>query len=136
MKNRLLATSLGIILWSCGATAVGSAGKVGGKQLPINNTQWLLDSKVKGKTPTLTIENGKVTGNAGCNNYFGNISLEPSSGTFIVKNVGATKMFCKESFKTEQHFLDMLTQADKYVVTGAKLELYRGNLLLMKFVKK
>ena len=80
------------------------------------------------------IESGKITGNAGCNNYFGELSLDATAGNFIVKNVGSTRMSC-DNMEVESQFLRMLNEADKYVVSGNTLELYKGNLLLMKLNK-
>ncbi|MGZ5197981.1 MAG: META domain-containing protein, partial [Kaistella sp.] len=54
---------------------------------------------------------------------------------FSAKNVGATKMAC-ENMEVESNFFSMLNEATKYVVSGNTLELYKGNLLLMKFNKQ
>lgn len=46
------------------------------------STEWVLADNVKGKSPSLAIGNGKVSGNAGCNSYNGELTLVPESGTF------------------------------------------------------
>ena len=53
---------------------------------------------------------------------------------FTVKNIGSTRMSC-ESMEVETTFLKMLGETDHYVVSDNMLELYKGNLLLMKLVK-
>ncbi|MBF8455963.1 META domain-containing protein [Kaistella sp. G5-32] len=131
MKNIFLALFAVATFASCSTM---SSSKVGGAQANISNTHWTLADNVKGKKPTLNIESGKITGNAGCNNYFGELSLDPTAGNFMTKNVGATKMAC-DNLQVENQFLSMLNEANKYVVSGNTLELYKGNLLLMKLIK-
>ena len=132
MKNLFLSLFALLIVFSC--TTLSNISKVGSKQVSVANTQWTLAESVKGKTPTLILENNKVSGNAGCNNYFGNLMMDTTAGNFSVSNVGATKMAC-DNMDVENNYLNMLQQANKYVVNGNVLELYKGNLLLMKFNK-
>lgn len=124
---------LAVFAVSCSTIATIKS-KVGGSQANITGTKWTLADPVKGKTPTLTIEAGKVTGNGGCNNYFGDLTLDATVGNFSVSNVGSTRMACP-NMSEESNFFSMLSNATKYVVTGNTLELYKGNLLLMKFTK-
>lgn len=131
MKNIFLSLFAALTVLSC---ATMNTSKVGSSQVNIAGTQWTLADNVRGKTPTLNVEAGKVTGNAGCNNYFGELSLDPTAGNFAAKNVGATKMAC-DNLDVESTFLKMLNEANKYVVKGNTLELYRDNLLLMKLNK-
>ena len=131
MKNLFLAIFAIATIVSCSTM---SSSKVGGSQANIANTKWDLVDNVKGMKPTLNIEGGKLNGNSGCNNYFGELSLDPTAGNFSVKNVGSTRKAC-DNMEVENNFLKMLNEADKYVVTGNTLELYRGKLLLMKFNK-
>lgn len=120
---------------SCSAIPSLGKSKVGASQTNIVNTQWTLaDNNLSGKKPTLIVENGKISGNAGCNNYFGNLVLDATAGNFNAEKIGSTRMACDNS-ASENNFLDMLDEADKYVVTGNTLELYKGNLLLLKFTK-
>ncbi len=116
---------------SC-STMTGS--KKGSAQENIANTQWILSDNVKGKTPTLNIESGRITGSGGCNNYFGELSLDPTAGNFSAKNIGSTRMAC-DNMNVEDNFFKMLSETNKYVVSGTTLELYKDNLLLLKFNK-
>ncbi len=131
MKNILIALFALILVTSCSTM---TSTKVGKSQENLNSTSWKLADQVKGKTPTLVVEGSKLTGNAGCNNYFGDLNLDATAGNFSVKNIGSTRMSC-ESMEVENTFLKMLGETDHYVVSGEMLELYKGNLLLMKLNK-
>lgn len=131
MKNLFLSITAAAFLASCTSVSSSSKGKA---QPSLANTVWTLADQVKGKTPTLTVENARVTGNAGCNNYFGELVLDTTAGNFSVSKVGSTRMAC-ENMSVETNYLKMLSEANKYVVNGSTLELYKDNLLLLKFNK-
>ncbi len=134
MKKLIALLSIMLLVTAC--TSVSrSASKVGKAQPSISGTQWVLADNIKGKLPTLRIENGKISGNAGCNDYFGELRLTPDLGSFSASKIGATKMFCK-NMSVEKNFLNMLSSANKYVVSGNSLELYKDGLLLMKLSKQ
>ncbi|WP_407404921.1 META domain-containing protein [Chryseobacterium sp.] len=133
MKNIFLGLFAAAILVSCGTISTTTS-KVGKSQPSISNSKWTLADNVKGKTPTLNIEAGKVTGNAGCNNYFGTLSSETTSGSFVASQMGSTRMAC-DNMSVEKNFLEMMQKANKYVVSGNTLELYKDELLLLKFNK-
>ena len=131
MKNIFLSIFVAATLVAC--TSMSSS-KVGSSQVNIANTKWSLAENVKGNKPTLVLEAGKLTGNAGCNNYFGELALDATAGNFKTNNVGSTRKMC-ENMEVESQFFNMLKEVDKYVVNAGVLELYKGNLLLMKFNK-
>ena len=131
MKNIFLSIFVAATLVAC--TSMSSS-KVGSSQVNIANTKWSLAENVKGNKPTLVLEAGKLTGNAGCNNYFGELSLDATAGNFKTNNVGSTRKMC-DNMEVESQFFNMLKEVDKYVVNAGVLELYKGNLLLMKFNK-
>ncbi len=132
MKNFFLSIFAIIFLASC--SSVATSKKLGSSQPSIADTNWILNDNVKGNTPTLKIESGKISGNAGCNNYFGELLLDTSGGNFSASKVGSTRKMC-DNMNVENNFLQMLSQANKYVVNGTTLELYKDNLLLLKFNK-
>jgi heat shock protein HslJ len=132
-RNISLAIFTVATMVSC-STMVTSKSKVGTPQPNIANTQWTLADNIKGNKPTLVIEAAKITGNGGCNRYFGEVMLDRTVGNFSTKNIGSTKMAC-ENMNEETNYFSMLGAATKYVVTGTTLELYKDNLLLMKFNK-
>jgi len=134
MKKLFLSLCTVAALASCGTMSSSGSSKVGKAQPSISNTKWVLADNVKGKTPTLNIEGTKVNGNAGCNNYFGTLSTDAASGTFTAAQLGSTRMAC-ENMSVEQNFMDMMQKVNKYVVSGSTLELYKDNLLLLKFNK-
>ncbi len=131
MKKLIMTVCASALLIACGVTGMGTNG---GKQPSLVNTKWQLADQVKGKTPTLNIENGKITGNGGCNNYFGNLTADEATGSFSAGSIGATKMACP-NMDAEQAFFGMLPKANKYRVSGNSLELYKDGLLLLKFSK-
>lgn len=134
MKNLFLSVCAAAVLASCGTMSSASASKVGKSQPSLANTKWTLADNVKGKVPTLHIEGDKINGNAGCNNYFGTAKIDPSTGDFSAGQMGSTKMMC-DNISVEQNFMDMMGKANKYVISGTTLELYKDNLLLLKFNK-
>lgn len=131
MKNIFLSLFVAAFLASCSSM---SSSRVGGSQVNISNTKWTLAENVKGNKPTLVIESGKLSGNAGCNNYFGELALDATAGNFKSDNVGSTRKMC-DNMEVETQFFSVLKEVDKYVVNNGVLELYKGNLLLMKFNK-
>lgn len=134
MKNLFLSISTAVILASCGTMSSPSTSKVGKSQPSLANTKWILADNVKGKVPTMNIEGEKINGNAGCNNYFGTVQLDATTGNFSAGQMGSTKMAC-DNMNVEQNFMDMVAKANKYVVSGNTLELYKDSLLLLKFNK-
>ena len=132
-RNISLAIFTAATIFSC-STMATSKSKVGTPQPNIANTQWTLADNVKGKTPTLNIESARITGNGGCNNYFADLMIDRTVGNFSTKNIGSTKMAC-DNMSEETNYFSMLGAATKYVVNGTTLELYKENLLLLKFNK-
>ena len=131
MKNIVMAVAASVMLVSCGS--ITNIVKTS-NQPSLENTKWQLAENVKGKVPTLVFESGKISGNAGCNNYFGELTVDSSTGSFSAKNIGSTRMMC-DNMATENNYLSMLPKATKYRVSGNSLELYQNNLLLLKFNK-
>jgi copper homeostasis protein (lipoprotein) len=67
----------------------------------------------------------RVNGFAGCNNFFGQYSLEAENLTFSA--LGSTMMSCPEGMDTEQAFLKALGETDRAVVNGIHLQLYSSH---------
>lgn len=133
MKNLFLALSAALLITSCTAT---SGAKVGTAQPALSGTEWVLAEEVNSDQPTITIETGKISGNAGCNNYFSNDFISnPKSGDFVAGNIGITRKRCL-NMTVEHSFIGMLKEANKYIVNGTTLELYKDKILLLKFNKK
>jgi len=80
--------------------------------------EWKL-SKINGKfvslikpiTLNFNTTEQKVSGFAGCNQYFGNFTADKTSLKFSL--LGSTKMYC-DSMEIENKFLDILTQINSF----------------------
>ncbi|MGV4412784.1 META domain-containing protein [Chryseobacterium sp. T1] len=133
MKNIFLAITAALVITSCTAT---SGAKVGTAQPSLVGTEWVLAEDVNSEQPTLSIVANKISGNAGCNNYFSNsFTSNPKLGDFVASNIGSTRKACI-NMSVENNFLNMLQEANKYIVTDTTLELYKDKILLLKFNKK
>ena len=132
-RNISLAIFTAATIVSC-STMATSKSKVGKPQPNISNTQWTLADQVKGKKPTLVIESARITGNGGCNEYVGEVMIDRTVRNFVALNVKKKKKMC-EHMSEETTYFSMLGAATKYVVNGTTLELYKDNLLLLKFNK-
>jgi len=69
-------------------------------------------------------QDGKLTGNAGCNNYFADFSTE--GGSITIGLPGSTKMFCSEPegvMEQEQAYLAALSTAATYKIMGLTMEM-------------
>lgn len=124
---------------ACKTSVVTDFNKV--KQLVENNT-WLLQDEngtvisYNGEPVTMNFkqENGlQAFGFAGCNRYFSGVTLLPESIRFT--QAGSTMMACPE-MKTEEMFLDLLTQVNAYEVSSGELKLFQGKIVLMRFKAK
>ena len=134
MKNIFLSIFAVAALASC--STFSSSKSTSGSQAPLIGTSWELSEEVNAETPTIVFDENRVSGNAGCNNYFSNdYSVNPIAGEFSANNVATTRKSCM-NMSVETNFLSMLKQANKYVVRGTTLELYKDSILLLKFNKK
>ncbi len=133
MKKFFVTSIVALTIVSC-TSRLGNSSKLGKTQASITGTQWVLADDLANK-PTLVIEQNKISGNAGCNNYFSDITIDTSAGNFIAKNIGSTRKLCK-NMTSETSYLSVLKEVNKYVVTESTLELYKDNLLLLKFNKQ
>ncbi|MBL1222956.1 META domain-containing protein [Chryseobacterium sp. L7] len=132
MKKIFLIFGVVTALASCKTTThVKTSNKVR-VQPDLDNTAWSLIGDGQRRIPTLHIKGKKINGNTGCNNYFGTITTEASSGAFSVGKIGSTKMACPNP-DAEQNFLSLLQKTNKYVINGDNLELYQAETLLLKF---
>ena len=132
MKNIAIAFVAMFLIFSC--TPMKKSGSMQKAQPTLAGTSWKMAEKVNGKVPTLVFEEGKVNGNAGCNNFFGTVENIQTSGKVSFSNTGATKMMCAD-MSIENSFLNMLPKVNKYNISRNVLELYQNELLLMKFNK-
>lgn len=80
-----------------------------------------------GIEPSLLVESdGKVTGHAGCNGYFGSVIIAGEAMSF--GNLGATRMACAEpAMSQEDRLLDALDSTRGYRLQDGDLVLLDGS---------
>ncbi|WP_052331335.1 META domain-containing protein [Lewinella cohaerens] len=76
---------------------------------------------------------GRITGSGGCNELFGQMDGMGKEITF--RNVGTTKMFCRDLMELENNFLTLLQQAQTYRIKDLKLYLSEGKKEILIFQK-
>ena len=133
MKKFFVTSMIALVIVYC-TSRLGNSSKLGKTQASITGTQWVLADDITNR-PTLVIEQNRISGNAGCNNYFSEATIDTSAGNFSAKNIGSTRKMCNNMI-TETAYLEVLPKVNKYVVTESTLELYKDNLLLLKFTKQ
>ena len=120
-----LATFLSLFLTGCALTGPGDTAAI------LDGTSWLLES-LHGQPAiedrrqlTLNFKNNKVSGSAGCNNYFGPYTEESKGKLHIAKDVFVTAMACipSEVMTQEERFIDALKTTATYNIVGEKLTL-------------
>jgi heat shock protein HslJ len=79
-----------------------------------------------GDIPYMTLEEGKIYGLGGCNNFNGTVSLQ-SDGTISVGELASTKKICQNRMTQEKTFLDLLQGAQTYSVNKVFLEVASEN---------
>ena len=76
--------------------------------------------------PTLGFNTeGKVNGNAGCNDYFGSFTI--NGRTIDLGEVGSTRKMCEDSMELEQAFLGFLNSEMRAIFNEGNLVLYGEN---------
>lgn len=101
--------------------------------------EWKL-SRINGEDVSLTrpitlnvnTAEQKVSGFAGCNQYFGNFTTDKNSLKFRL--LGSTKMFC-DSMDTETKFLDALAQINSFSTEGNTLVMLTDQAVVLEFKK-
>lgn len=91
-------------------------------QLSTLATGEVASSLLAGTSITAALAGGQISGQAGCNSYFG--SYAASGVTITISGLGATKMACSaEIMAQEQSFLAALAAATSYSIAGDQLTL-------------
>jgi Tol biopolymer transport system component len=79
-----------------------------------------------GVTATFTLQDGQITGNGGCNNFFGGYTLDGSSLT--IEQPGSTMMACEEdAMAFEQALFANLMDVTSYAIAGQQLHLFASD---------
>lgn len=94
--------------------------------IALTDDQGQLRMPTPGADVTATFQDGRVTGNAGCNNYFGGYTVDGQNLT--IQPGGTTMMACPEPIMTQEaFFLANLQSAASYVVVGNQLQISDAN---------
>lgn len=100
---------------------------------PTGRTWQLTDlegaSPVEGSVIDMTIQEGQVSGSAGCNTYTGPATVDESGNTMTLgPDIASTMMACGEDVMSqEQRFLDGLTRVTSYEMANDTLTLLDAN---------
>lgn len=116
----------------------GSMSPTGGNH-SLEGYSWKLTglSSISGELPktakevTMRLDSGKVSGNGGCNRFFGSYSLNGSSVKF--NGVASTKMFCQGAMEVEDGLMQTINNTDGYYIRGKVLALLKGADTLAHF---
>ncbi|HVE59984.1 MAG TPA: META domain-containing protein [Pyrinomonadaceae bacterium] len=109
--------------------------------LKLEDKKWVLES-IKGRNlpkietlPFINFDKSKKSagGNTGCNVFGGNYSV--TRDTIAITNIISTMRACieDERMRVEREFKNGLENADRFEITGGKLNLYRNKTLLLTF---
>jgi len=139
MKRTTLCSIVAAMLIVALAPACGG-GPAGGD--PLDGTSWVLaayrkTAPIPGTEITAAFRGGQVTGNAGCNSYFG--SYEAQGGEISVGAVGSTEMACMDPegvMEQELEYLKHLSDAQTYQIEGDRLTIYWDNHEALTFAPK
>lgn len=131
----LSAAYLALILFACNQQTAPS----GSNATALEKTNWKLthlsaiagDLPEAGKAVTLRLDSSRVTGNAGCNRYFGSYTLD--AGKLQFTGVGSTKMFCEGKMEVENGFMQALNSTNAYHIAGNTLSLLKDSDTLARF---
>ena len=125
---------LAVILLLAGCTDSGQPGHT-----PLQDTTWNLAElngrKIKHpglQVPHLRFETDKVTGNDGCNNFFGSYALDGNKLKFGM--LASTRMACQQINELDIEFNKMISMTSSHRISGEKLELFEENKLLASFI--
>lgn len=122
------------MILASGCTDTGQTSHV-----PLLGTTWNLaeldNSKIQHpgpQIPHLRFEAEKVTGNDGCNNFFGGYTLDGNNLKFGM--LGSTRMACPHIEGFEMIFNKMLSMTTRYRITGNRLDLFEDEKLIASFI--
>lgn len=108
----------------------------------LTGTTWTLRGIADSASGTLTVplpdvpvtaefDGSDITGNAGCNNYFGGYQTDGDAIT--IGPLGATRAFCEGIQDQEDRYLTLLQTATAYAIDGSTLTLSDGGTTLLEF---
>ena len=85
-------------------------------------------------TATFDSAEGRVTGSAGCNHYFGSYEVKDIS-RIEIGMIGSIEMWCENFMDQETAFLAILSDVANYTIKDGKLQISSGTQTLL-FVRR
>lgn len=79
-------------------------------------------------------EKGRVGGNGGCNSFGGSLKVKDNS--IMIDRIFSTQMYCADVQSREDQFFRLLEKADHWYIADSRLELSKGDTVLLVFNKK
>ena len=113
--------------------------------MALENTTWVLESYgeqrnlqavVEGSEITAVFDSaeGKVSGSAGCNNYFAGYEIK--NNELSISDAGSTMMFCGEPegvMEQEQQYLALLGDAESFQIQDSQLRILSSDDRVLLF---
>jgi heat shock protein HslJ len=132
MSSIFLLAALSSCTAAVSPTVEGPTDQVG-SELILEGTSWDLfavrkSTILEGTQFSLSFEGGQVSGNAGCNSYFGTYTIEGTQIGF--SGLGMTEMACLEPqglMEQEQYLLEFLSTIVRYEMDERQLFLFRAD---------
>ena len=137
MRNTITLLLILLVLTAIGLT--GCTGETGA--VTLEGTPWVLESYGEQGNPQAVIEGSeitaafdsaedKVSGYAGCNNYFA--GYEVKNNELAISAIGSTMMHCEGLMEQEQQYLAILEGAETFQVQDSQLRISSsGNQVLI-----
>jgi len=102
------------------------------KLIELNGKKITAEQQAKEAHVVLKTEENRITGNGGCNSFFGTYQLLPGD-RIQISPLGSTKMACLND-NVEDEFLKILAIADNYTIKNDTLSLNKARMApLAKF---
>ena len=143
MKKGIITLSiLCLIFIACDSTksTVKSTTSLGGtwELNYITGPRIAFDGLYPDKKPTISFDSkeNKVSGNNGCNQYFGSLKVEGNKINFKDAKMGMTMMACPG--QGENVYMKTLEKVDSYSISqdGKSLNFSMGDIVMMRFQKQ
>lgn len=104
----------------------------------ISGPRIAFDGLYPNKKPTISfdLKESKVSGNNGCNQYFGTLQVDGNKINFKDSKMGMSMMACQGN--GDQVFMNTLEKIDSYSISedGKILNFIMGDIAMMRFEKK
>jgi heat shock protein HslJ len=118
------------------------AGSSPTSQSDLEGTTWVLTAlnqnrPIEGTQPSITFEDGQVSGNASCNSYGGGYQVNGDAISFDA--LFNTEMYCMEPEGTmdqEQTYLELLGSAQRFELVDGVLTIFAGPQQTLTFERQ